>query len=302
MYKKQRGFYRKCLCMLGISLFAVAVMGCGKDSATEGKDNATSKTVKQEDTSDKEDSSKDEAASDGDKVEVYRDDEYDQIYSDEGDIYELDEDKMTASFVNFTLASEYVTIPSTVVCEGKEYTVDSIADEALSYQDVMEEIVLPDSLTTIGKEAFCGCTSLKKIVIPDSVVSLGSGTFYDCEVLKEITLGKGIVNLPDEIFTNCYELKTINWSESLVSIGREAFWSCENIKELTLPDTVVSIGESAFCGSGIKELTIPSVSVSLTETAFEDMYDLEVLYVQEALVDTAKNCVPYDYIKVKPIE
>ena len=44
----------------------------------------------------------------------------------------------------------------------------------------MSSVVIPDSVTRIGNEAFCGCTSLSNIILPDSVTSIGESAFEGC--------------------------------------------------------------------------------------------------------------------------
>lgn len=69
------------------------------------------------------------------------------------------------------------------------------------------ELVLPDSVQSIGKGAFMGCTILVSVTIPESVTYLGDEAFKDCINLKEITIPKSIPWLGKNTFSGCNSLK-----------------------------------------------------------------------------------------------
>ncbi len=45
------------------------------------------------------------------------------------------------------------------------------------------DVVIPDGVTEIGKDAFSGCTGLTSVTIPDSVTAIGKSAFSGCEKL-----------------------------------------------------------------------------------------------------------------------
>ena len=95
-------------------------------------------------------------------------------------------------------------------------------------------------MTSVGRGAFSGCSSLTNITIPDGVTSIGDGAFSGCSGLTSVTI-----------------------PESVTSVGRGAFSGCSSLKSITIPNSVTSIGSGAFEGcSNLVSITIPFIGVS----------------------------------------
>ena len=70
-------------------------------------------------------------------------------------------------------------------------------------------MVIPNSVTSIGKAAFNGCTGLTSVTISEGVTSIGKEAFAGCSALTTVTLPKGVKKMPDA-FNNCTGITTIN--------------------------------------------------------------------------------------------
>ena len=85
-----------------------------------------------------------------------------------------------------TLSGEIV-IHGSVEYKGNVYSVTSIGVDAFTGCSGLTSIVIPDSVTSIKSYAFTGCSGLTSIVIPDSVTSIGARAFLGCSGLNNVT-------------------------------------------------------------------------------------------------------------------
>ncbi|SHO50384.1 leucine-rich repeat protein [Anaerocolumna xylanovorans] len=125
-------------------------------------------------------------------------------------------------------------------------TVTSIGVNAFYGKSKIVSISIPKSVKTIDNGAFANCSSLIKITIPDSVIRLGGGAFSGCKSLEQIKLPVSIVEINSHTFAECGSLKDITIPGKVASIGDYAFQSCTALKKIKIPNSVTSIGSYAF--------------------------------------------------------
>ena len=121
-----------------------------------------------------------------------------------------------------------------------------ICNNAFQYCSALNDIVIPDAVTSIGDRAFDGCSSLKSLVIPNSVTSIGDYAFECCFSLSSIVIPDGVTSIGDGAFYECESLSSVVIPNSVTSIGICAFSSCDSLSEIVIPSSVTSIGDGAF--------------------------------------------------------
>ena len=112
----------------------------------------------------------------------------------------------------------------------------------------IENITLPEGITSIGQWAFYKCVNLKSVTIPDSVTSISSWAFYNCSSLESLTIPDSVKVIGNETFYNCKSLTSIRIPDGVTIIGNYTFSGCTNLTSITIPSSVTSIEKYAFWG------------------------------------------------------
>lgn len=130
-----------------------------------------------------------------------------------------------------------IVIPSSVTCIGRE---------AFAYRHKITSIIIPDSVIRIENSAFNGCDGLSSINIPNSVIQLGEFTFHSCKNIRSVSIGCGVQTIKRGTFSGCQSLTTINIPNSVTNIEEEAFSYCTKLTSITIPNSVSNVDGTIF--------------------------------------------------------
>ena len=141
----------------------------------------------------------------------------------------------------------------------------------------LKEIEIPNTVKSIGENAFEGCSSLTsaKILGVLNAESTGTGIFKDCRNLTTVTFAEGTTTIPDNTFLNCSALSSVTLANSITSIGVEAFSNCNQLTNITLPNSLTSIKDKAFSScSGLTSITLPNFLTTIGDESFSNCMSL----------------------------
>ncbi len=177
-------------------------------------------------------------------------------------------------------------------------TLTSIGQEAFAYSRFtsITSITIPNSVTSIGNQAFYQCRSLTSVTIGNSVRTIGNGAFFQCNSLTSITIPNSVTSIGYATFKFCTSLTSVTMGNSVRSIGDEAFMDCRKLTSITIPNTVTSIGRMAFklCRL-LTSVTLPNRLTSIAESTFESCNSLTNITLPNSLVSIGKKAFKYNY-------
>ena len=162
-------------------------------------------------------------------------------------------------------------IPDGVIIENgvlKKWPCDKIPDDG--------KVVIPNTVTEIGRRAFFDCSELIAVEIPNSVTIINEQAFSSCKGLTAINIPSTVENIGYEAFSNCNGLTSVIIANGVKKIEDYAFSGCSNISKVVIPNSVKYMGTRVFldCAS-LVTVKLSENILSIPHSTFNRCYSLK---------------------------
>jgi hypothetical protein len=168
-----------------------------------------------------------------------------------------------------------ITISHPFIYSETLYPANEMPPYSFVYGDfnsTLKSVILPNSLTSIGKNAFYDCRGLTDITMPISIVSIGESAFYTCLLLKNINLPSSITSIGENAFYGCTKITSFVIPNNVTKIANGTFGYCSHLESITFPANLTSIESDVFvnCFSLITIYSYPTnpININTSTTAF----------------------------------
>ena len=193
----------------------------------------------------------------------------------DGVFYECDIDKLT-------LDSKYFSTDGICLFDSEKKRLISC------YKSNITNYTIPNTVTTIGSYAFCGCYGLKSIKIPNSVTEIKGSAFLHCESLESIDIPNSVTFIGGWAFSYCNSLESVKIPESVTGLGDNLFESCDLLGNVTIPSSLEDIPNYMFYGcKSLRTLIIPKPINWIGESAFVNCLSLKEITFPATITEIA---------------
>ncbi len=147
------------------------------------------------------------------------------------------------TITGYTGGDGAVTIPSSI--DG--HPVIAIGTDAFELTGIAS-INIPDSVTSIGYEAFGTCTNLSAVTLPNTITNIAQYAFFRCSALVNMTIPSGVTVMRTEVFGLCSGLMTVTLPAGITNIQTGAFEDCSSLASIYFLGNAPTLQANAFIG------------------------------------------------------
>ena len=194
---------------------------------------------------------------------------------------------------------------------------------ALGNRNIINAIIVPESIESINKSVFSNCGSLESINVSESNgnYSSANGILYNKEqteiiyvpkTIKNISIPNTVISIGDYTFKDCNRLTTVTIPDSVSSIGNNVFYNCSNLESINVSESNGNYSsangilynkeqtEIIYVPKTIKNISIPNTVISIGDYTFKDCNRLTTVTIPDS-VSSIGNNVFYNCSNLKTV-
>lgn len=147
-----------------------------------------------------------------------------------------------------------IIIPEEITYSNKTYTVSMLDFRAFQYDKELKSVILPSTITEIPSSAFAHCIGLTTIEIPESITTIGYNAFEGSGLIS-ITIPGSVRTIGSYAFWLCENLEELVISEGVENINSHAFMHCRTLKNVVIPESVTTLSDGVFNNCPLEDIT-----------------------------------------------
>ena len=162
--------------------------------------------------------------------------------------------------------------------------------------DSLRTVTFPNTVKTIGQQAFNNSQSLESLKMPAALSSIGDNAFLYCRKIRSVDLSATSLTKIDSWFSNVDSLRTVKLPSTVTEIGENAFYNSP-IEEINFPASLTTIGNSAFYGNRLKTVDLSATKFTTINNWFANNNKLRTVKLPETVASLGEGAFDYCYIE-----
>ena len=184
-----------------------------------------------------------------------------------------------------------LTIPASITYIGKTSSPGSADVFRNCIENVFEKVYISDLAAwcritfaddfyanplSVAHHLYLNSSEITELVIPNTITSLGTFQFASCHGITSVTIPESVTNVGLATFYDCRNLASVNIPSSITSIGVNMFNGCDRLSSVTIPNSITTIEHGAFIQTGLTTVRIPSSVTTIGYSAFSELSSLVI--------------------------
>lgn len=182
---------------------------------------------------------------------------------------------------------------------GANVTFEEEADQIFYFCKKLISADLDDVvLYSLPNDIFAGCSKLENVKLPNMLTTIEGSAFDNCESLVDFDIPETVETLGDSVFNGCGSITSFTLKKQFKNLGMYLFSSCENMTEFTFEEgfELESLPKAFFndCSKLERINNFPSMCTEIGDEAFAECYLLDDFDMRNLQIETLGKQVFYE--------